>query len=93
MQATVVAVKDQVSCETHGEAVILHLHSGVYYGLNAVGAWVWNFVQVPRTVEEIRRGLLERYEVEDARCALDLDALLHQLSTAELIEIRPASND
>jgi hypothetical protein len=36
--STVVAAKDQVSCDLVGEAVILDMKSGIYYGLNPVGA-------------------------------------------------------
>ena len=27
--------------ELDGEAVLLHLDSGMYYGLNAMGTWIW----------------------------------------------------
>jgi hypothetical protein len=92
-RSTIVAITDQVSCETNGEAVILHLASGVYYGLNPVGAWVWQFVQTPRTVGEILRGVLDKYEVEAGRCEQDLHVLLDKLAAAALIEVRPPSPD
>ncbi|HEY8132321.1 MAG TPA: PqqD family protein [Thermoanaerobaculia bacterium] len=87
-RSTVVAVKNQVSCDPGGEAVILHLDSGVYYGLNPVGAWIWNLIQSPRTVDEIRQAVLDQYDVEVDRCESDLQALLQDLAAAQLIEIR-----
>ena len=84
----VVATKDQASADLAGEAVILNLESGVYYGLDAVGARIWNLIQEPRTVNEIRDALLEEYEVEPDRCERDIVALLEQLADAGLIEIR-----
>jgi hypothetical protein len=84
---TVVAVKDQVSSDLAGEAVILNLKSGVYYGLNEVGARIWQLLQEPRTVAAIRDTLLEEYEIDRDGCDRDLLALLQELGTAEIIEV------
>jgi coenzyme PQQ synthesis protein D (PqqD) len=85
-----VAARSQVSCDLDGEAAILHLESGVYYGLNPVGAWIWNLIQRPMTVDEIRRAILKRYDVEPDLCERDLHTLLQDLAAADLIEIRDA---
>jgi len=90
-RSTVVAAKDQVSCDLAGEAAILNLESGVYYGLDAVGARVWHLLQEPRTVQDIRETLLMEYEVERDRCERDLLALLQELVAAGLIEVRDES--
>lgn len=87
-RSTVVAGKGQVSCDLAGEAAILNLESGVYYGLDAVGARVWHLLQEPRTVQDIRETLLMEYEVERDRCERDLLALLQELVAAGLIEVR-----
>jgi hypothetical protein len=44
----VVATKDQVSSDLGGEVAILDLKAGVYYGLDTVGARIWNLIQEPR---------------------------------------------
>lgn len=90
-RSTVVAAKDQVSCDLAGEAAILNLESGVYYGLDAVGARVWHLLQEPRTVQDVRETLLMEYEVERDRCERDLLALLQELVAAGLIEVRDES--
>jgi hypothetical protein len=87
-RSTVVASPDQVSCDLDGEAAILNLRSGVYYGLDRVGAWIWNAIQTPQTVAEIQEAMLREYEVEPERCERDLLALLEELAAAGLIEIR-----
>jgi len=84
----VVAAKGQVSCDLAGEAAILNLKSGIYYGLNAVGARIWNLIQNPRPVTEVRQDLLERYGIDHSRCEQDLLELLEQLLAAGLIEVR-----
>jgi len=77
-----------VSCDLGGEAAILQLGSGIYYGLNPVGTRVWALLQRPHTVREIRDALLTEYEVDRARCEHDLLALLHALAAERLIEAR-----
>ena len=79
--------KDQISCDLGGEAAILHLASGVYFGLDAVGASVWHLIQQPKTVGEIHSALLKEYSVEAARCQADLLALLRDMAAAGLIQI------
>ena len=89
----VVAAQDQVSCELAGEAVILNLKNDVYYGLDPIGARIWDLIQTPRSVAEVRDALLTEYDVEATRCEQDLFALLEQMVAQELIEIKhdPAS--
>ncbi len=85
---TVVAVSDQVSCTLEDEAVVLHLGKGMYYGLNPVGATVWNALQQPKTVGELVELVTGQFDVDAGKCEDDLAALLGQLEDAGLIEVR-----
>jgi hypothetical protein len=87
LNSTVAASENQVSSDLGGEVVLLNLVSGVYYGLDAVGARVWELIQVPRGVQEIRDTLLEEYDVEPERWERDLLALLDRLADEGLIKV------
>ena len=87
-RSVVVAAKDQVSCDLAGEAAILNIKSGVYYGLDPVGARIWNLVQEPRTVVQIQDAITSEYDVEPDRCARDLIGLLERLLEEGLIEVK-----
>lgn len=83
------AGSEQVSCDLGDEAVILSLKDGVYYGLNAVAARVWELLkQEPRTVGKIRDIILKEFDVEEERCTQDLLDLLEQLRVWKLVELR-----
>ncbi len=84
----VVAARDQVSCDLGGEAAILNIKKGVYYGLDPVGARIWNLIQQPRSVKELRATLLEEYDVEPERCESDLLELLEKLLAEGLVELK-----
>jgi hypothetical protein len=88
LHSTVLASKDQVSCQLGEDTAILHLGSGVYYSLNAVGARVWSLLQEPVVVEQLRDRLLAEFEVPPDRLEGDLSQLLDGLAAAGLIEIR-----
>jgi len=90
--AKIVVTKDQVSCDLSGEAAILNLKTGVYFGLNTVGASIWKLIQEPRSVKEIQDTILEEYEVDPNQCARDVLELLQELSTHELIQIVDEKN-
>ncbi len=85
-RSTVVQAKHQVSCDLGGEVVLLNLENGMYYGLDPVGARIWNLIQKPKNVNDIRDVLLKEYDVEPARCEQDLLALLKRLADEGLIE-------
>jgi hypothetical protein len=82
------ATKDQVSCVLDGEAVILNLSSGEYFGLDPVGARVWSLLQEPTSVKAILDILLEEYDVEPDDCERDLLALFREMAAQGLIEIK-----
>ncbi len=80
--------KDQVSADLNGEAAILGLSNGVYYGLNETGARLWDFLSKPRTAGELCDLMTEEYGVEKSRCERDVTALLKQMDKEGLVEIR-----
>lgn len=88
---TVVATPEQVSSDLAGESVILNLKTGMYFGLNEVGASIWNLVQQPRSVKDICDEILDQYEVESDQCEQDVLRLLNELVESELIEIKDAA--
>ena len=90
-RSIVVAAKDQVSCDLAGEAAILNMKNGVYYGLDPVGARIWNLMQEPRAVAEIQNTITGEYNVEPERCERDLFGLLEKLLAEGLIEVRDGS--
>jgi Coenzyme PQQ synthesis protein D (PqqD) len=86
--SVVTATKDQVSCDLTGEAAILNLNDGMYYGLNEVGARIWSLLSEPITVSHIRDQLEREYDVDRRRCEKDLVELLGKLEEAGLVEVR-----
>jgi hypothetical protein len=85
--STVVAANDQVSSDLGGEVAILNLRAGMYYGLDDVGARVWQLLQEPAVVGDIQATIAQEYEVEPTRAREDVLALLNQMADEGLIEV------
>ena len=85
--SVVARMPEQVSCDLSGEAVILNLNSGIYYGMDEIGALIWNALDEPRTLEYIRDTILSDYQIDSDTCERDIVAFLAEMQSAGLIEI------
>jgi hypothetical protein len=88
LASVAVASHELVSANLDGEVVILGFNSGSYYGLDHVGVFVWDLLQEPRKVSDIRDAILEHYDVELGKCEQDLLALLVELADKQLVDIK-----
>jgi hypothetical protein len=93
INSRVVAAKDHVSCELEGEAVILKLDDCVYYGLNEGALAIWELIQKPAFVWEIRDEIIRQFEVESGSCERDTLDLLERLKDSSLLQIVSSSED
>jgi hypothetical protein len=87
-EATVVVTRDVLATEFEDELVVLNLQDGVYYGLDHAGVRIWQLLQKPSSVAELRDVLLDEYDVDAERCRRDLVALLSDLAARGLVEIK-----
>ena len=73
--------------EIDGEAVLLNLGSGKYYGLDEVGSRMWALLIRHRSMEPAYRALLEEYDVAPERLQRDLLTLVEDLVAHGLLDI------
>ncbi|MGN6849787.1 MAG: PqqD family protein [Sphingomicrobium sp.] len=76
---------DLMEAELGDELVALDPNAGDCFGFNSVATSVWRQLQEPRTFEELRDALLQEYEVDQQRCARELQELLDDMSARGLI--------
>ena len=67
------------------EMVLLDYDRGIYYGLNPVGARVWQLLSDGKNESEIVELLAEEYDAERAAIAADVAALLRELRERGLL--------
>ncbi len=88
IHSVVVVAPDVVSCDLAGDAAILNLKSGVYYGLDAVGARIWSYLQTPVALSEVKERLLEEHDVADEQCEQDLLELAGGFAREGLVKVQ-----
>lgn len=81
----------QVYADLAGELAILNSKTGIYYGLDPVGARIWSLIIEFKNIREIKAILLEEYEVSPKQVEADLLTLLSDLSSKGLIEAAAAA--
>jgi coenzyme PQQ synthesis protein D (PqqD) len=88
-----VVARDHVSCKLEDEAVILNLDDCTYYGLNEGAIAIWELMQKPAFVWEIRDEIVRQFEVEPDSCERDILSLLGQLQDSSLVQIVSSSGE
>jgi hypothetical protein len=83
----IVATRDQVSCDLEGEAAVLKLSTGMYYGLDRVGASIWQQIQKPLEVAAVRDALTREYDIDAATAEADLISFVEKLIEEGLVEV------
>jgi len=79
-----------VSTAIPGETVILDPTSGRYFGLDGVGARVWEMLQSPTTLGSMIATITSEYDVDAVTCERDLRTLLGQLDEKGLVVVGDA---
>ncbi len=73
--------------DVEGEAVLLDLSGGEYYGLNEVGTRFWSIATGTSRMDEIFAQLLADFDVDAATLEADLAAFLDEMCGAGLIDL------
>jgi hypothetical protein len=76
---------DVVFRDLEGEAVILDLASGTYFGLNEVGTRVWRLVDEGRNPSQIVEIVASEYQADRETIARDVERILDDLRARRLI--------
>lgn len=89
MSDTFITSAEVVAREVGGEMVLLDLSSGQYFGLDPVGARIWELLnEQPRSLEQLTDAIEAEFDAPRARIEKDLLALANQLCDQELIVIQ-----
>jgi len=87
--ARVTVLESVLMQELDGEAVLLHLDSGKYFGLDLVGTRMWELLESSQTIQLAFDQLLEEFDVESDQLRADLERMIVELSEQMLIQVRP----
>lgn len=75
-----------------GDAILINLHSGLYYSLGGSGAFVWSLLARGTSVAEITDAVAARFRVSPDQVRDDLRGLANELVTEQLVVLDEGSS-
>jgi hypothetical protein len=71
--------------ELDGEAIILHLDTGIYFGLDVIGVRIWQGLARRESVDTIVAAIIGEFDVDEPRARGDVERLIDQLVAKGLV--------
>ncbi len=86
-RSSVVKSEGLFSASVDGEVVIFSPRQRRYYTLNSTASHVWTLLDSSPTVSAVRDAMVAEYDVDPARCEMEVVALLQNLLMEQLIQV------
>lgn len=87
--ATIVRSQDVLSTRIDDELVLMSINEGLYFGLDAIGADIWDRLETPVRVSDLCAALVNDYQEDAAVIERDVLELLRRLAGRALITVTP----
>ena len=78
---------DVIFRELDGEAVVLNLDTGIYFGLDAVGTRIWRLLEERKPLKTVLDTLVDEYDAPPERLRNDLLAFVERLTGKGLLSL------
>ncbi len=73
--------------ELDGEAVVLDLEAGLYFGLDGVGARIWQLIQEHGSLRKVHEILQQEFEASSEALERDLLQFVSRLHAEGLVRV------
>jgi hypothetical protein len=90
LESRISVPEDVLFRDLDGEAVVLNLTSGKYYGLDETGTRMWTLLAQHGRIDAAFKDLLDEYEVTEEQLRQDLLNLVDELAVHGLLELHEA---
>jgi hypothetical protein len=87
ISSRVVVAETAVFRELEGEAVLLNLDTGMYFGLNEVGTRMWRLMEQHGQLDAVRDAIVGEFDVNASTAERDLLALVAALREKGLVQV------
>ena len=83
---------DWLATRVGDEVLMMSAEKGLYLGLNAVGARIWDLIDTPLATDQICGRLVAEFEISPAACRAEVERFLEELARHRAIDLDPAPN-
>lgn len=81
---------DVVTAALPDGVALLSMNAGQYFGLNEVGAFIWDLLQTPISLSSLVSDVQDHFEIDTETARFDIEALLKALAESRLVDELPA---
>lgn len=86
--ATIHRLSSVSATQVDNDVIMLDMEQGKYFGLNEVGSIVWQYIEAPRSFEDIIQHLMNQFNVDEKTCRQETEVLIEKLKKANLVSIK-----
>ena len=72
------------------EAVMMSVAAGKYYGLNSVGARIWELLETPKTIAQLCDQIEDEFEVDAVTCEMTVLKFAGDLVDNGIVDVSAA---
>lgn len=83
----IVVAEAAIFRELNGEAVLLNLDTGIYFGLDEVGTRMWQLMERHGRLDTVRDAIVGEFDVDAPTAERDLLALAEALCAKGLVTV------
>ena len=76
-----------LTAEVDGEAVMMSIAAGRYYGLDNIGTVIWKRIDPPCSFADLVDQLALEYDADRATIASDVRALLNRMAQQDVVRL------
>jgi hypothetical protein len=87
LDAAVGIPEEVIFRELDGEAVVLNLDTGIYFGLDEVGTRIWQLLAEHRTLRPVWQAMTDEFDTTPDRLQKDLLAFVDELRGKGLVSV------
>lgn len=77
-----------IDSEIDNEVVMMSLQAGQYFGLDQIGARIWQLLSAERTIAELCEQLASEYDVTREQCENDVLAFVNELLANDILTVK-----
>ena len=91
LNSSLVIPEDVIFRELDGEAIILNLATGIYFGLDAIGSRMWTLFVASERLDRVAQTLAAEYDADVSVLERDVVGLAAELLAKGLVQIKDRS--
>lgn len=88
MQRNLKISDDVAISEINNESVILNLNTGIYFQTNELGSFIISQLNEFTSLENLKEGIMQNFEVPDDQCQIDLLNFIEMLKEKNLLKFQ-----